>query len=165
MYHSVGLLVFLLLLASGSVCAGKALAAEAHTPSQSVIRAGSQPSLQGPDQSFTGNVRVDPLFAPNEATRASGAYVTFEPRARSFWHTHPTGQTLLVTYGVGLTQEWGGPLTEIRPGDVVYCPPRVKHWHGASPSTVLTHLALTGTLDGKNVTWLEEVTDNQYGGK
>ena len=111
---------------------------------------------------FTGRVRVDPLFAADADIDASGAYVTFEPGARSAWHTHPTGQHLIVTAGAGWTQEWGGPVVEIRAGDVVWCPPGIKHWHGATPSTAMTHLALTGTIDGKNVQWMEKVSDVQY---
>jgi quercetin dioxygenase-like cupin family protein len=131
--------------------------------SQTVSRAGSQPSAKGPAEYFTGNVRVDPLFPANDSTRVSGGSVTFEPGARSNWHTHPAGQHLIVTAGVGLTQEWDGPATEIRAGDVVWCPPGVKHWHGASPTTPMTHIALTGTVNGKNVEWMEKVTDEQYG--
>ena len=103
--------------------------------SQTVTRAGSQPSTKGPAEYFTGNVRVDPLFAANESAPYSGGYVTFEPGARSNWHTHPAGQRLIVTHGVGRTQEWGGPIVEVRAGDHVWCPPGVKHWHGASPTT------------------------------
>ena len=130
--------------------------------SQTVNRAGMQPSTKGPAEYFTGNVRVDPIFAANESAPYSGGYVTFEPGARSNWHTHPTGQHLLVTNGVGLTQEWGGPVTQVRAGDHVWCPPGVKHWHGASPTTSMTHIALTGSRDGKNVEWMERVTDEQY---
>ena len=114
---------------------------------------------------FTGNVRVDRLFPANDAAPFSGAYVTFEPGARSAWHTHPTGQHLIVTAGVGRTQAWGGPIEEIKAGDVIWCPPQVKHWHGASPTTAMTHIALTGTINGKNVEWMEQVTDEQYHGK
>ena len=131
--------------------------------SQTVSRAGSQPSAKGPAEYFTGNVRVDPLFPANDSTRVSGGSVAFEPGARSNWHTHPAGQHLIVTAGAGLTQEWDGPATEIRAGDVVWCPPGVKHWHGASPTTPMTHIALTGTVNGKNVEWMEKVTDEQYG--
>jgi quercetin dioxygenase-like cupin family protein len=131
--------------------------------SQSVSPAGSQPSTKGPAEWFTGNVRVEPLFAPKDPSQYSGAYVTFEPGARSAWHTHPAGQHLIVTHGVGLTQEWGGPLVEIRAGDVLWCPPGVKHWHGAAPSTAMTHIALTGTVNGKNAEWMEKVSDEQYG--
>jgi quercetin dioxygenase-like cupin family protein len=131
--------------------------------SQNVSRAGSQASAKGPAEYFTGSVRVQPLFAPKASAQYSGAYVTFEPGARSAWHTHPAGQHLIVTEGTGLIQEWGGPIVEIHAGDTVWCPPGVKHWHGASPSTPMTHIALTGTVDGKNVQWLEKVSDEQYG--
>ena len=127
-----------------------------------LTRAGTQPSMAGPASFFTRLVRVDPLFPANDDINASGAYVTFEPGARSAWHTHPCGQHLVVTAGVGLTQEWGQPIQEIRPGDVIWCPPGVKHWHGAAPGTAMSHLAVTGTMDGKNVTWMEKVTDEQY---
>lgn len=128
-----------------------------------VIRAGSQPSANGPDAYFTGNVRIDPLFDANDSAPFSAAYVTFEPGARTAWHTHPTGQRLVVSAGVGLIQEWGGPIVEIRPGDVVWWAPGVKHWHGASPTTAMTHIALTGVLDGQAAEWLEQVSDKQYG--
>lgn len=131
-------------------------------PSQTIMRAGSQASSKGPAEYFNGNVRVSPLFPANPSTPVSGHYVSFEAGARSAWHTHPAGQHLIVTAGAGLTQEWGGPVTEIREGDVVWCPPGVKHWHGASPTTALTHIALTGMVNGKNVEWLEKVSDEQY---
>ena len=132
-------------------------------PAQQIARAGSQASTPGPAQFFTGLVRVDPVWPADGHINTSGAYVTFEPGARSAWHTHPLGQRLVVTQGVGLTQEWGKPVQEIKPGDVVWCPPGVKHWHGAAPGTAMTHLAVTGTTaDGKNVEWLEKVTDAQY---
>lgn len=127
-----------------------------------VIRAGSQPSVKGPDAYFTGNVRIDPLFDANNSAPFSAAYVTFEPGARTAWHTHPTGQRLVVTAGVGLIQEWGGPIVEIRPGDVVWWAPGVKHWHGASPNASMTHIALTGVLHGQAAEWLEQVSDKQY---
>ena len=107
-------------------------------------------------------MRVDPLFPASDAINASAAYVTFEPGARSAWHTHPAGQRLVVTSGVGLTQEWGKPVQEVRPGDVVTCPPWVKHWHGAASNTAMTHMAVTGTVDGRNVDWMEKVSDDQY---
>ena len=129
---------------------------------QQITRAGSQASVAGPAEYFTGRVRVDPLFPATDELRASGAYVTFEPGARSAWHTHPAGQRLVVVSGVGLTQEWGKPVQEIRPGDVVVCPPGVKHWHGAAPTTAMTHLAVTGVVDGKSVEWMEKVSDDQY---
>jgi quercetin dioxygenase-like cupin family protein len=130
--------------------------------SQTITRAGSQPSTRGPAEYFTGSVRVDPLFAPKESAPYSGGHVTFEPGARSNWHTHPTGQHLIVTGGVGLTQEWNGAASELRAGDVVWCPPGVKHWHGATPTSAMTHIAISGMSDGKNVDWMERVTDEQY---
>ena len=130
--------------------------------SQEIIPVGTQPSTVGPPEWFTGRVRVDPVWGADTHINASGAWVTFEPGARSAWHTHPIGQRLVVVSGQGLTQEWGKPVQVLRPGDVVVCPPGVKHWHGAGPTTAMTHLAVTGTLDGKNVTWLEKVSDQQY---
>jgi quercetin dioxygenase-like cupin family protein len=127
-----------------------------------IKRSGSQPSGIGPVEYFTGAVRIDPLFNPTAPARAVGACVTFEPRARTAWHTHPLGQTLIVTAGCGLAQRWGGPLEEIRPGDVVWFPPGEKHWHGASPTTAMTHIAIQEQLDGKAVDWLEHVSDEQY---
>lgn len=132
---------------------------------QQITRAGDQASVAGPDAFFTGRVRVDPVWPVDDHINASGGLVTFEPGARSAWHTHPAGQRLVVTAGVGMTQEWGKPVQTIRPGDVVWCPPGVKHWHGAAPGTAMTHLAVTGTVDGKNVTWMEKVTDDQYNGR
>ena len=133
------------------------------SPSILVSRAGSQPSARGPAEYFTGSVRVDPLFPVREPSRLSAGSVTFEPGARSAWHTHPVGQALIVTAGVGRVQQWGAPVQEIRPGDVVQIPPGVKHWHGAAPSTGMTHIALQETAGGRNVEWLEKVTDDQYG--
>jgi len=132
--------------------------------SLSIARAGTQPSQKGPAEYFTGTVRVDPLFQAKESTHASGAYVTFEPGARTAWHTHPLGQTLVVTAGVGRVQIEGGPIEEIRPGDVVSIPPGKRHWHGASPTTAMTHLAIQEHLNGKVVEWMEKVTDEQYEG-
>ncbi len=129
---------------------------------QQITRAGEQHSFAGPAENFTGRVRVDPVWPASDTINASGGLVTFEPGARSAWHTHPAGQRLVVMSGVGLTQEWGKPVQVIRPGDVVWCPPGVRHWHGAVPNTAMTHLAVTGVLDGKNVTWMEKVTDEQY---
>lgn len=159
---------FLMATATSGVLLGVALAPsdDAHAQAkqgQTVERAGSQPSTKGSAEYFTGSVRVDMLFPANEAAPYSGAYVTFEPGARSNWHTHPAGQRLIVTHGVGRTQEWDGPIVEVRAGDHVWCPPGVKHWHGASPTTAMTHIALTGARDGKNVEWMEKVTDEQYG--
>jgi quercetin dioxygenase-like cupin family protein len=127
-----------------------------------IKRSGSQPSRRPPAEYFTGAVRLDPLFAAPEPARVSGASVTFEPGARTAWHTHPLGQTLIVTFGCGWVQREGGPIEEIRPGDVVWFPPGEKHWHGATPTTALTHIAIQEALDGKPVDWLEKVTDEQY---
>jgi quercetin dioxygenase-like cupin family protein len=130
-----------------------------------ITRAGTQPSGKGPADWFTGSVRIDPLFQAPAPARAAGAVVTFEPGARTAWHTHPLGQTLIVTGGAGRAQRWGGPIEEIRPGDIVWFPPGERHWHGASPTTALTHIALHEQLDGKTVEWLEHVTDEQYAGR
>lgn len=127
-----------------------------------IARAGSQNAVYGTEENFTGRVRVDPLFNADNDIRASGAYVTFEPGARSAWHTHPAGQRLIVTSGVGLTQQAGHPVQVIRAGDVIFCPPGVRHWHGAAPGSSMTHLAITGLVDGKSVNWMEKVTDEQY---
>lgn len=129
---------------------------------QHIVQAGEQASIVGPEQYFTGRVRIDPVWPADGNINASGGMVTFEPGARSAWHTHPAGQRLVVTSGVGLTQEWGKAVKVIRPGDVVWCPPGVKHWHGAAPGTAMTHLAVTGSVDGKNVEWMEQVSDEQY---
>jgi quercetin dioxygenase-like cupin family protein len=130
--------------------------------SQQITRAGTQPSAVGPADYFTGRARVDPVWPADKNVTASGGLVTFEPGSRSAWHTHPAGQYLVVVSGVGLTQEWGKPIQVIRPGDVVWCPPGVKHWHGAAFTTAMTHLAVTAMADGKNVTWMEKVSDEQY---
>lgn len=122
----------------------------------------SQPSTVGPADNFTGSVRVDSRFQGTAPARIGGGIVTFEPGARTAWHTHPLGQTLIVTAGVGLVQEWGKPVQVIRPGDVVWIPPGVKHWHGATPTNGMSHIAITEALDGKTVEWLEKVTDEQY---
>ena len=128
-----------------------------------IKRAGSQPSGKGPGDWFTGTVRLDPMFQAVQPGRVGGASVTFEPGARTAWHTHPLGQTLIVTAGLGWAQRWDGPVEEIRPGDVVWIPPGEKHWHGASATTAMTHLAIQEQLDGKAVEWLEKVSDEQYG--
>ena len=155
--------LFLVISAGGFV--DQARADEANKTSQTITRAGAQSSVKGPAEYFTGNVRIDPLFAAKDSAQFSGAYVTFEPGARSAWHIHPTGQHLLVTAGVGRTGEWEGSIEVIKAGDVIWCPPKIKHWHGASPTTAMTHIAITGTLNGKNVEWMEKVTDEQYNGK
>jgi quercetin dioxygenase-like cupin family protein len=125
-------------------------------------RSGSRPSTSGPSDYFTGRVRVDPVIEAPEPARVRAALVTFEPGARTAWHTHPLGQTLIVMSGMGLAQIWGGPIHEIKPGDTVWFPPGEKHWHGASPSTAVSHIAIQEALDGKAVDWLEHVTDTQY---
>ncbi len=127
-----------------------------------INRSGSNPSGKGPADWFTGTVRIDPLFDRTEPARVSGASVTFEPGARTAWHTHPLGQTLIVTAGLGRAQRLGGPVEEIRPGDVVWFPPGEKHWHGASRTTAMTHIAIQEKLDGAAVQWMEKVTDEQY---
>jgi quercetin dioxygenase-like cupin family protein len=127
-----------------------------------IRRSGSQPSVKGPEANFTGSVRVDPLFQAPGPARATVASVTFEPGARTAWHRHPLGQTLVVTSGCGLVQSEGGPAARLRPGDVVWCPPNEKHWHGAAPSTSMTHIVVVEQLDGRSVEWLEKVTDEQY---
>ena len=128
-----------------------------------IRRSGSQPSGKGPAEYFTGAVRVDPLFQAPEPARVTSASVTFEPGARSAWHTHPLGQTLVVLSGVGWTQCWGEPKTEIRAGDVIWCPPGHKHWHGATATTAMTHIAIQERdANGKVVEWLEKVSDEQY---
>ena len=160
--------------AGGAICrrraqlAGLALAASAWGPGQrrseamEIKRAGSQPSGKGPADYFTGAVRVDPLFQAPDPARVAGALVTFEPGARTAWHTHPLGQTLVVTSGFGWVQREGGPVEEIRPGDVVWFPPGEKHWHGATPTTAMSHIAIQERLDGKTVDWMEKVSDEQY---
>ena len=127
-----------------------------------IKRNGSQPSAKGPSDWFTGTVRIDPLFQVNAPARAAAASVTFEPSARTAWHTHPLGQTLIVAAGCGRVQHWGGTIEDIRPGDVVWFPPGEKHWHGAAPTTAMTHIAIQEQLDGKVVDWMEKVSDEQY---
>jgi len=126
-----------------------------------IQRSGAQPSSPASPEHFTGSARVDPLFAPPAPARVRGASVTFEPGARTDWHTHPLGQTLIVTAGCGLVQCWGGPVEKVRPGDVVWFAPGEKHWHGATATTAMTHLAISETLDGQSVEWLEKVSDEQ----
>lgn len=127
-----------------------------------ITRAGTKPSGKGPADWFTGTVRIDPLFNPHDAERVQGAQVTFEPGTRTAWHTHPLGQTLIVVSGSGLVQREGGPIEKIVPGDVVWFAPEEKHWHGASPETAMTHIAIQEVKDGKVVDWMEHVTDAQY---
>jgi quercetin dioxygenase-like cupin family protein len=127
-----------------------------------IKRSGSRPASQGPAEWFTGEVRVEPLFKSAAPGRVQGAIVTFQPAARSAWHDHPLGQTLIVTAGRGYVQNWGGPIEEIHAGDVVSCPPNEKHWHGATPGSTMTHIAVQEELDGKVVDWMEKVSDEQY---
>src|SRR3954447_9806308 len=127
-----------------------------------ITRIGSQPSQKGPEDWFTGSVRIDPLFGANDARRAAAALVTFEPGARTAWHTHPLGQTLIVTAGCGSAQREGGPVEEIHPGDVVWFAPNERHWHGAKLTTAMTHIAIHEKKDGKVVDWMEHVSDQQY---
>jgi 4-carboxymuconolactone decarboxylase len=152
--------VLVCLVGSGAALQAQPAATEA--TAIVVTRSDALPARQGPAENFTGSVRVEQPFQASAPGRASGALVTFERGARTAWHTHPLGQTLLVTSGVGRVQRWGDPVDEIRPGDVVWIPPGQKHWHGAAPTTSLSHLAITERLDGKTVDWLEKVTDEQY---
>jgi quercetin dioxygenase-like cupin family protein len=145
---------------SVALCAPAALA---ETKSMiTVTRPGAEPSAAGPAENFTGSVRVDARFKGTAPARIAGATVTFEPGARTAWHMHPLGQTLIVTAGIGVVQEWGGPAQEIRPGDIIWIPPGVKHWHGASEANGMSHIAFSEALDGKSVQWMEKVTDEQY---
>ncbi|MCI5073731.1 cupin domain-containing protein [Oricola sp.] len=128
-----------------------------------IVRADDHPKGPGPDDWFTGSVQVEMLFNRADRDRVQGANVTFEPGARTAWHTHPLGQTLIVTAGLGRAQRWGGPIEEIRPGDIVWFPPGEKHWHGAAPGTAMTHTAIQEVRDGKAVDWMEKVSDAQYG--
>jgi quercetin dioxygenase-like cupin family protein len=162
-----------MLAATAGLAALASAKAAAETPTQAVTttprigtmdikRNGSRPSNKGSADYFTGAVRIDPLFQAPEPARATGASVTFEPGARTAWHTHPLGQTLIVTSGLGWVQREGGPIEEIHPGDVVWFPPGEKHWHGASPTTAMTHIAVQEALNGKVVDWMEQVSDQQY---
>jgi 4-carboxymuconolactone decarboxylase len=142
------------------------IAALAATPTDAqtmtITRSGSRAVQQGPAANFTGTVRVTPLFDATDGMRSAGASVTFEPGAHSAWHTHPRGQLLIVTAGAGRVQQWGGSVEEIRPGDVIWSPPGVKHWHGATATNSMSHIAITNMVGGKNVDWMEQVTDEQY---
>ncbi|MBO6946748.1 MAG: cupin domain-containing protein [Rhodospirillales bacterium] len=148
-----------------SVLTAGAASADDHSHGQKITKLGSQASIKGPEKFFTGDARIDPLFPANETARYSGAYVTFEPGARSAWHLHPGGQHIIVTSGVGRTGTADGKIEEIKAGDVIWCPPGVKHWHGAAPDIAMTHLVVTGYSDGENVVWDEHVTDAQYKGE
>ena len=127
-----------------------------------IKRNGTQPSRKGLEENYTGSVRIDSLFKAPLPARSIGASITFEPGARTAWHNHPLGQTLIVTMGCGLVQSWGGPVKYLRPGDVVWCPPGEKHWHGATPNTAMTHIAILEALDGKTVDWMEKVSEEEY---
>lgn len=140
-------------------------AAAEELPGVQVTRVGTQASAVGPAEYFSGTVRVDAPFKGSSPARVSGATVTFEPGARTAWHTHPLGQTLIVTAGTGRVQQWGSPVQEIRAGDTVWIPPGVKHWHGASRTTAMSHIAIAEVLDGKVVEWMEKVSDDQYGSR
>ncbi|MFZ0590510.1 MAG: carboxymuconolactone decarboxylase family protein [Bryobacteraceae bacterium] len=154
--------IFLLASALGQTNqAGTASAGDSQTIK--IIRAGSQPSRQGPPENFTGSVRVEPLFQAHDPARASGSLVTFKPGARTAWHTHPLGQILIVTAGTGRVQRWSDPVEEIHQRDVVWIPPGQKHWHGAAPDSSMAHIAIVEQLDGKAVEWMEKVSDAQYG--
>ena len=149
--------------AAGTGSAEKAaVATQGRNEAMQITRGGSQPSGKGPAEYFTGSVRVDPLFRAPDPARVSGSSVTFEPGARTAWHRHPLGQTLIVTSGFGWVQREGGPIEEIRPGDVVWFPPGEKHWHGATPTTAMTHIAIQEALNGNAVEWLEKVSEEQY---
>lgn len=165
MNTSLALIAIIIASVFGPACAATQRgASNVMSDSQSISRAGTQAPTDGASEYFTGRVRIEPLSPADGDINASTACVSFEPGARSAWHTHPRGQRLIVTAGIGLTQEWGKPVQEIHPGDVVSCPPDVKHWHGASATTAMTHIAVTGCdADGKNVTWMEKVSDEQYG--
>jgi quercetin dioxygenase-like cupin family protein len=151
-------------LAATGVAAAQtpAVTTQGSTGTMQITRGGSQASRTGPAENFTGAVRVDPLFPVREPGRVSAGSVTFEPGARTAWHTHPLGQTLIITGGFGWVQREGGPIEDVRPGDVVWFPPGLKHWHGATPTTAMTHIAIQETLNGKNVDWMEKVSDDQY---
>jgi quercetin dioxygenase-like cupin family protein len=148
-------------IASLSLAAGAAAASGA-SQGVSVMRAGSEPAREGSPENFTGKVRVEGRFQREAPARVGGATVTFAPGARTAWHSHPLGQTLIVTAGDGFVQSWGGPIQPIRPGDVVWIPPGVKHWHGAGRGTAMTHIAITEAQDGKSVEWMEQVSADQY---
>lgn len=139
-----------------------AVSAKENNPMITVSQSGSKPSVKGPAEYFTGTVRIDAPFQGTEPARVGGATVTFEPSARTAWHTHPLGQTLIVTSGSGRVQEWGGPVREIRPGDIVWIPAGVKHWHGAAPENSMSHIAIAEAEEGKVVDWMEKVSDEQY---
>lgn len=160
--NKLALITALSILFASVVYAGSEKAPEQGKDSQVVYRAKSQKSFKGPEDWFTGDVRVDLLFPANETAHYSGAYVTFQPGARTAWHLHPAGQHMIVTFGIALTGTRDGKIVRFNAGDTVWCPPNVDHWHGATPDSPMTHLVITGVLDGKNVIWKEKVTDEQY---
>jgi quercetin dioxygenase-like cupin family protein len=151
-------------LAAAGLAAGQTWTVKTHRRNETmqITRGGSQASRPGPTEYFTGAVRIDPLFSAREPSRVSAASVTFEPGARTAWHTHPLGQSLIITSGFGWVQHEGGPIEEVRVGDVVWFPPGLKHWHGATPTTAMTRIAVQESVDGKNVAWMEKVSDEQY---
>lgn len=151
-----------LAVAGPAIALGQSATMLGRNGTMQITRAGSQPSRKGQAEYFTGAVRIDPLFQAQEPARTGGGHVTFEPGARTAWHTHPLGQTLIITSGLGWVQREGGPIEEVRPGDVVWFPPGLKHWHGATPTTAMTHIAISESLNGKTVDWLEKVSDEQY---
>jgi 4-carboxymuconolactone decarboxylase len=159
---TAGIFVLLAVFSSMSVLAGGDKGLSAGQSAIKIHRNGSQSSVKAPDEHFSGQVRIDPLFAAEGPSNVSAGLVTFEPGARSAWHTHPVGQVLIVISGKGLVQEWGGPMQEINPGDVVRIPPGVKHWHGATAKTAMAHIAIQEQENGRNVDWLEKVSDAQY---
>lgn len=163
--RSLAILTFIVFFFGSVMYAGSEAAAEQSKNSQILYKAGSQKSFKGPEDLFTGDVQVDILFPSNETAHYSGAYVTFQPGARTAWHLHPAGQHMIVTSGVGLTGTRDGHIIEIEAGDAVWCPPDIDHWHGATPDAPMTHLVITGLLDGQNVVWKEKVSDAQYLGK
>lgn len=160
-YREIMTLTFAVMLTLCTMSRTSQVAAGESVETQTVSKAGAHPSVKR-TETFTGDVRLDVLFLPKESSPVSGAYVTFEPGARTYWHVHPAGQHLVVTSGVGRAGTWDGPVEEIKAGDVVWCPSGVKHWHGASPTTAMTHMAITNLLDGKGVEWMEEVGSEQY---
>ena len=160
----ISMVVFSMLFAS-LVCANSDNPKKGGSDMQTIYRTGSQKSFKGPEEWFTGDVQVRMLFPANETAHFSGASVTFQPRARTAWHLHPAGQHMIVTAGVGLTGTRDGKIVTINAGDALWCPPDIDHWHGATPDSAMTHLVITGDLQGKNVIWKEKVTDEQYRGK
>jgi quercetin dioxygenase-like cupin family protein len=147
---------------AGAIALSLFTVAAGHAQNMLITPNGSRPSAKGAAENFTGSVVVTPLFGATAPTRATGGHVNFEPSSRSAWHTHPAGQTLIVTSGVGWVQEWNGEKREIKPGDVIWTPPGVKHWHGATATNGMSHIAIQEAVDGKNVDWMEKVSDEQY---